>query len=133
MAPTPFTTQQSLPCSYQTSNDDCFKPRTTKVPSNAPGIYGTVHNPHVDGLIDNSTSSSHPIDQPTAVNPADLLRRPQTSATVLSQKQLPTTSPEEARKAIRVVIGFFQQQPSGFLELQESIVLGKLEERLRCI
>jgi hypothetical protein len=87
----------------------------------------------VDGLIDNSTSSSHPIDQPTAVNPADFLRRPQTSATVLSQKQLPTTSPEEARKAIRVVIGFFQQQPGGFLELQESIVLGKLEERLRCI
>jgi len=130
-APTPFTTQQSLPCPSQTSNDNCFKPRTTNVPSDAPGICGAVHNPHADGLIDNSTTSSHPIDQPTAVDPADLLCRPQTGAAVLSQKQLHTTSPEEARKAIRVVIEIFQQQPSGSLEFQDCIALGKLEEKLR--
>jgi hypothetical protein len=130
---TPLTSQQSLPCFSQTSNDDRHQLRTTKVPSNTPGICGAVHNPHVDGLIDNSTTSSHPIDQPTAVNPADLLRRPQTGAAVLSQKQLHTTSPEEARKAIRVVIEFFQQQPSGSLEFQDCIALGKMEEKLRCI
>lgn len=42
----------------------------------------------------------------------------------------PGTSPEEARKALEVVLSFFEQQPSGYLDLQESVTIGKLMERL---
>jgi hypothetical protein len=131
--PTPFTSRKSLPCPSQTSNDNRHQPRSTTISSNAPGVWGTAHNSHADGLTNNSPSSNHSINQPVTVNSADLLRRPQTWDVTLSQTQLPTPSPEEARGAIRVVIGFFEQQPSDFLELQEGIVLGKLEERLRCM
>ncbi|KAI6787759.1 hypothetical protein KC361_g9397 [Hortaea werneckii] len=41
------------------------------------------------------------------------------------------TTPEEALRALEVAHSFFQQQPSGFLEYDESLTMGKLMERLR--
>ncbi|RMY61482.1 hypothetical protein D0865_00974 [Hortaea werneckii] len=41
------------------------------------------------------------------------------------------TTPEEALQALEVAHSFFQQQPSGFLEYDESLIMGKLMERLR--
>ncbi|KAI7225490.1 hypothetical protein KC330_g9114 [Hortaea werneckii] len=41
-----------------------------------------------------------------------------------------TTTPEEALRALEVAHSFFQQQPSGFLEYDESLTMGKLMERL---
>ncbi|KAK6431119.1 hypothetical protein LTR95_012720 [Oleoguttula sp. CCFEE 5521] len=41
------------------------------------------------------------------------------------------TSPEEARRALEVVLGFFEQQPHGYLDLQESVTIGKLMEKLK--
>ena len=41
------------------------------------------------------------------------------------------TTPEEALRALEVAHSFFQQQPSGFLEYDESLTVGKLMERLR--
>lgn len=40
-------------------------------------------------------------------------------------------SPEEARRALEVVVNFFQQQPSNALDLQESMTIGKLMEKLK--
>ena len=42
-----------------------------------------------------------------------------------------TTSPEEALRALEVVNGFLEQQPSGFLDYSESMTMGKLMEKLR--
>ncbi|RMX89177.1 hypothetical protein D0869_01072 [Hortaea werneckii] len=42
-----------------------------------------------------------------------------------------TTAPEEALQALEIAHSFFQQQPSGFLEYDESLTMGKLMERLR--
>ncbi|KAI7110745.1 hypothetical protein KC324_g20010 [Hortaea werneckii] len=41
------------------------------------------------------------------------------------------TTPEEALRALEVAHSFFQQQPSGFLEYDESLTMGKLMEKLR--
>ena len=32
---------------------------------------------------------------------------------------------------MEVVLGFFEQQPNGYLDMQESITVGKLMEKLR--
>jgi hypothetical protein len=41
------------------------------------------------------------------------------------------TTPEEARRALEVVLTFLEQQPNGYLDLQESITVGKLMEKLK--
>ncbi|KAI6811397.1 hypothetical protein KC332_g12058 [Hortaea werneckii] len=41
------------------------------------------------------------------------------------------TTPEEALRALEIAHSFFQQQPSGFLEYDESLTMGKLMEKLR--
>ncbi|KAI7492745.1 hypothetical protein KC367_g9027 [Hortaea werneckii] len=41
------------------------------------------------------------------------------------------TTPEEALRALEVAHNFLRQQPSGFLEYDESLTVGKLMERLR--
>lgn len=50
-----------------------------------------------------------------------------------SQNQELAISPEEARKALGIVIRFCEQQRNGFLELQECVLLGTLDERLKRI
>ncbi|KAF2463290.1 CenpB-DNA-bind-domain-containing protein [Lindgomyces ingoldianus] len=42
-----------------------------------------------------------------------------------------TPSQEEARRALELVMSFFQQQPSGFVEPQEYVMIGKLMEKLK--
>lgn len=51
--------------------------------------------------------------------------------TSLFQSQRRAISPGEARKALGVVIGFCENQPSGFLKIEEGVLLGMLAERLR--
>lgn len=38
---------------------------------------------------------------------------------------------EEARQALRTVLEFFQSQPSGCLDFQEGVLLGRLVEKLQ--
>lgn len=57
----------------------------------------------------------------------------QRHSTVPSQTKELAISSEEAHKALGIVIRFCEQQPSGFLELQEGVLLGTLDERLRHI
>lgn len=43
------------------------------------------------------------------------------------------TSPEEAFKALGKVLGFFLQQPNGFLDLREGVAIRRLMERLESL
>ena len=45
--------------------------------------------------------------------------------------QPPTPSQDEARRALEVVMAFFQRQPSGVVEPHEYMTIGKLMEKLR--
>ncbi|KAF2738711.1 CenpB-DNA-bind-domain-containing protein [Polyplosphaeria fusca] len=42
-----------------------------------------------------------------------------------------TPSQEEARRALELVMNFFQHQPNGFVEPQEYVMIGKLMEKLK--
>lgn len=42
-----------------------------------------------------------------------------------------TPSQEEAARALELVMNFFQQQPQGFVEPQEYVMIGKLMEKLK--
>ncbi|KAK5125318.1 hypothetical protein LTR85_000427 [Meristemomyces frigidus] len=66
---------------------------------------------------------------PAHVLAADIKREltPATSASSLRS----ATSPEEALRALEVVHGFFQQQPEGFLDFDESVTIGKLMEKVK--
>lgn len=81
-----------------------------------------------------------PDDRPPTVTPSDTMRPPPLPAHILQQQQQqnddakstpPPTTPEEARRALAVVLTFFEQQPHGFLDLQESVTIGKLMEKLK--
>lgn len=81
----------------------------------------------------------HEGGRPHTIAPSDSMRPPPLptsmsaprSMTPSSASNLSVTSPEEARKAMEVVLSFFEQQPNGYLDLQESITVGKLMEKLR--
>ncbi|KAJ8610753.1 hypothetical protein MRB53_038395 [Persea americana] len=79
--------------------------------------------------------------RPATVMPAETMRPPPLPAHVLqnesarrdataSTSPVVNTTPEEARRALQVVLSFFEQQPAGFLDLQESLTMGKLLEKL---
>ncbi|CAK4032331.1 centromere binding b [Lecanosticta acicola] len=79
-----------------------------------------------------------PEDRPPTVTPSETMRPPPQPAHVLQQDMkreasqvAAVTSPEEARRALQVVLSFFEQQPHGFLDLQESVTIGKLMEKLK--
>nr|POE88229.1 hypothetical protein CFP56_11458 [Quercus suber] len=66
---------------------------------------------------------------PLPAHVTDAARRGSTPGT--SSSSLPATSPDEARRAMEVVLAFFEQQPKGFLDVHESIAVAKLMEKLR--
>lgn len=80
------------------------------------------------------------VSQPQTVSPAETMGPPPLPASLAVRDHrrrsctpaaAASTSPEEARRALQVVLHFFEQQPNGFLDLQESVTLGKLMEKLR--
>lgn len=88
----------------------------------------------------NSTLHDLPTNiQPHTMAPSEMMRPPPLpsnmavprSFTPSSAQHLSATSPEEARQAMEIVLSFFEQQPHGYLDLQESITVGKLMEKLR--
>lgn len=91
--------------------------------------------PHLNSAID----GMHAENRPHTITPSDMMRPPPLpsnmtaprSLTPASSANLSATSPEEAQKAMEVVLSFFEQQPNGFLDMQESITVGKLMEKLR--
>jgi hypothetical protein len=91
--------------------------------------------PNLNSALQNLTSNGHP----HTMAPSEMMRPPPLpssmtvprSLTPASSSHLSATSPEEARKAMEVVLSFFEQQPNGYLDLQESITVGKLMEKLK--
>ena len=94
--------------------------------------------------IDEAVQGSRPEDRPSTVTPSETMRPPPLPAHVLaaeskrevtpstSTSSIPaSTTPEEARQALEVVMSFIEQQPTGFLDFQESMHMGKLMEKLR--
>ena len=83
-------------------------------------------------------------DRPHTVTPSETMRPPPLPAHILAgerKRELTpatstsslhsSTSPDEARQALEVVMSFIEQQPTGFLDFQESMHIGKLMEKLR--
>lgn len=77
-------------------------------------------------------------DRPQTVTPSDMMRPPPLPAHVQIgnlKRESPTTatspSPEEAQRALEVVMNFIQRQPNGFLDFQESANIGTLMEKLK--
>ncbi|KAK4634180.1 hypothetical protein CLAFUW4_00637 [Fulvia fulva] len=90
------------------------------------------------GSIDEAVHVSDPHERPPTVTPSDTMRPPPLPAHIIQQDSkrentplYPATTPDEARRALEVVLGFFEQQPHGFLDLQESVTIGKLMEKLK--
>jgi hypothetical protein len=91
--------------------------------------------PNLNSALQNLPANSHP----HTMAPSEMMRPPPLPSNMTVPRslipapssQLPSTSPEEARKAMEVVLSFFEQQPNGYLDLQESITVGKLMEKLR--
>ena len=93
--------------------------------------------------IDEAVRASHLEDRPHTVTPSETMRPPPLPAHILVDRKrevtpatstsslLASTSPEEARRALEVVMSFIEQQPTGFLDFQESMHIGKLMEKLR--
>ena len=87
----------------------------------------------------NSTLHDLPTNsQPHTMAPSEMMRPPPLPSNMSiprsftpSTPHLSATSPEEARQAMEIVLSFFEQQPHGYLDLQESITVGKLMEKLR--
>lgn len=81
--------------------------------------------------------------RPHTVTPADMMRPPPLPAHILaaegrreltpstSNSSLQQTTPQEALQALEVVHCFFQQQPNGFLDFDESVTMGKLVSKLK--
>ena len=80
-------------------------------------------------------------ERPRTVIPAETMRPPPLPGYILVRERnrdgtstssiQPSTSPEEGRRALEVVMSFIEQQPSGFLDFKESMCLGKLMEKLK--
>lgn len=73
-------------------------------------------------------------NRPNTITPSDMMRPPPIPirhSKVEAQNSGAHTSPEEARRAMEVVLSFFSQQPNGFLDLQESVTIGRLMEKLK--
>lgn len=128
-----YSSSKQIPsCPSSTCNEDCQRPANPTVP------IIKVTTPADSSLIDLHTETSSrgntgsPINRQTTDERAGLLRPPpQHCSTMPSPTQQRATSPQQARKALRVVIRFCEHQRSGFLELEEGVLLGKLDERLR--
>ena len=101
-----------------------------------------AHDPLLS--LEEVVRATHTEERPHTVTPAEMMRPPPLPAHILggemrrevtpatSNSSLrASTSPEEARRALEVVMGFIEQQPNGFLDFQESMQMGKLMEKLR--
>ena len=94
--------------------------------------------------IDEAVHTTQPEERPHTVTPSETMRPPPLPAHILAgelKRELTpststsslqaSTSREEARRALEVVMTYIQQQPNGFLDFQETFQMGKLMEKLK--
>lgn len=101
-----------------------------------------LESPDDDQHLETSTK-----DRPRTVSPSDTMRAPPLPSSVrhyktespsiesrlastLSSPQSPP-SHGDARRALELVVKYLEQQPTGYLDLQESVLIGKLIEKLK--
>ena len=116
------------------SKGDCQGLQNTILPTikpYAPENSSIVHDEPEKGFTVLSPTSQPPINRLATTKSAKLLHPPRSCSDGSFQFQQHAIIPDEAQKALQVVIGYCKQQPTGFLNLQEGVTLGKLDERLR--
>lgn len=95
---------------------------------------GGVDDPMQASPSQSVTSSMQPPPVP-AVPPVTIpvQQTPQTQSTPVSPGSTSpqTPSQDEARRALELIMCFFQQQPAGSVEPQEYVMIGKLMEKLK--
>lgn len=129
--------EQSFPHPASASKDDCEVSQNTTVPTikvcapdNSASV--TLYDRCGESSATRSLSPDRLSKRLTATKPANAPRPAQGYPADIAQAQRHAVTPQEAHKAIQIVIGYCQQQPEGFLEQQDGISLGMLSERLRC-
>ncbi|KAI5205830.1 hypothetical protein E4T39_02953 [Aureobasidium subglaciale] len=137
------------------STSTCFTPQllspTSPFFSSSSQISGPLHSPllqqnfpALDHFMSDSPSASdalspsHPFLSPLSDDKErlgsidefmeDVDVKTIDPGTLLGAKKVPTE--QEARDALAVVVEYFEGQPSGCLDFQESMLLGRLEEKL---
>ncbi|KAF1996512.1 CenpB-DNA-bind-domain-containing protein [Amniculicola lignicola CBS 123094] len=86
-----------------------------------------------DAMQSSPTEVTHSMQPPPvpAVGISTHLPTLQSGAIGLDSSSPVTPSQEEAARALELVMSFFQTQPSGFVEPQEYVMIGKLMEKLK--
>lgn len=113
---------------------DQKEPRDTILPRIK--LYRPDHSTTVFGqpekaVAASSLSPDSAAAQPMTLEPTKLLRPQRRFFTGLRQIHQRKITPDEAHEALQAVIGYCKQRATGFLDFQESVLLGKLDERLR--
>lgn len=101
--------------------------------SSQPAGLGTALQsdfPNAPGSSEQHHSSSTPNINNKLITSGTTSMPPPPTPTTLPQSPPGSPSQDEARRAMEVVISFFKQQPSGLVDPQEYITMGKLMEKL---
>lgn len=134
--------QYLSPSSSEALTPKFLNPSALETPeSEYPPALDTLHaSEHIMGPPSQTTSPSStmappPIPAPSSSPPisAPPSHQPSRLATPISPESASPIQPssDEARRALELVMNFCQHQPSGFVEPQEYITIGKLMEKLR--
>ncbi|KAF7197015.1 hypothetical protein HII31_01440 [Pseudocercospora fuligena] len=160
-APSPFIPQNSRPILPGTSSTNSQRPRSQTFPLldqymtgsgesvtpkyvNSAALDSPMEEPS-DPLASLDEAIQPPEERPSTVTPSETMRPPPLPAHVLqpdilkrdSTPATPTyslqqaTTPEEARRALQIVLSFFEQQPNGSLDPASWVAMGKLMEKLK--
>lgn len=155
-APSPFVPPPGRPLLPALPSSNSHRPRSLTFPHLESGVStsGDVVTPKYSSsaVLDSPMEeppdplgsltqavSGGPDDRTHTVTPSETMRPPPLPAhlqqdarrgSTPSALQNPT-SPDDARRALEVVISFFEQQPNGILEFHESVTIGKLMEKLK--
>jgi hypothetical protein len=89
-------------------------------------VQGQQHGSGDRSSMITLSDTMRPPPLPAHLQGSGSARRDSTSSTTNAP-----TSPDEARRALEVVLNFLEQQPNGFLDFNESVTIGKLMEKLK--
>jgi hypothetical protein len=127
--------QRSFSHPASKSKNNQREPQNTRIPKIKlfpPGDPATVLGQRNKTVTVSSPTPDSRADRSTSIDPKKLLHPPRSRSPGSLKVQQHKVMADEAHKALHVVIGYCKQQPTGFLDFQDSVVLGKLDERLRC-
>ena len=120
--------------------DQCMSGPETATPKHLPSsMLDSPMEEASDPLLslNDAVNATQPDEQPKTVSPKDMTMRPPPLPSHVKREEIPaildqTTSPEEARRALRVLMDFMEQEQSSFDKgdfLQVGKLMGKLGVR----